>query len=77
MSFPPVVYDGYYAESYDSAMIAAQSREMVKQHAKQRQVNIAAELSAVTSEEYKDDILVAMEEMEVRLFNLTKEQKRC
>lgn len=56
----------YFEETSNPAVEAAHARERAKWHAKQRQLKLAAELSDVTSDEYRDDILDTMEELEVR-----------
>ncbi|KAI9715240.1 MAG: hypothetical protein M1812_006051 [Candelaria pacifica] len=64
-SLPPLC-DSYWVDPYDAAIVASHSRERVKEYAKQRQVVIAAELSDITADEYQEDIIDCMEEMEAR-----------
>ncbi|KAI9706688.1 MAG: hypothetical protein M1836_003698 [Candelina mexicana] len=64
-SLPPLC-DDYWVEPYDATIVAAQSRERVKEYAKQRQLDIAAELSDITADEYQEDIIDCMEEMEAK-----------
>ncbi|KZF24186.1 G1/S-specific cyclin CLN2 [Xylona heveae TC161] len=64
MSYPQC--DSYFVETHDNGYYAAQaeSRERTKLVNRARQNGIAAELSKIASEEYKDDVLEHMEQME-------------
>ena len=60
--------DTFFVESDDQYSMAERVREHERLVAKLRQRELATELSAVTSDEYLEEILDHMERMEVRYF---------
>lgn len=60
--------DSYFVESEDDSiyLIRAEQRERARAIARMQQRALAEELSKITSDEYKSDIMVHMEKMEVR-----------
>ena len=59
--------DSYFVESHESQerMIRDGIRERERQKKKQTQAAIAEELSLLTSDEYREDVLQHMEKVEV------------
>jgi hypothetical protein len=59
--------DSYFVESVDDGLYAqrAREREHLRQAARQRQRELAEDLSRVTSEDYQEEILAHMEHIEV------------
>ncbi len=60
--------DSYFVEvdNQDTVAARAEQRERAKLIARERQVAIGEDLSYLVREEYQDDILSHMEQMEVR-----------
>lgn len=61
-------YDGFYTEQDELKLQAqrAEARERERAAARQTQREIAQELSRITSDEYQEDVLDHMEQLEVR-----------
>ena len=61
-------YDGLHAEQDELKLQAqrAEARERERAAARQTQREIAQELSRITSDEYQEDVLDHMEQLEVR-----------
>ncbi len=60
-------YDDYFVESYDDRGRTFRQKAKLDEHQRNREIQlaIAEELSQQASEEYRDDILSHMEQMEV------------
>ena len=60
--------DSFFEESYDDAgkLQRARALEQEKCSKRERQILIAEELSELAKAEYQEDILIHMEQMEVR-----------
>lgn len=64
--------DSYFVESYDDFPVPRiDPKEHAKLIARERQIAIADELSRVTSEEFRDDILSHMLDMDVGYSNFS------
>lgn len=61
--------DSYFVESHDDGVFAvrAEQRERARAIARMQQRALAEELSRVTADEYQEDIMDHMEQMEVSL----------
>lgn len=60
--------ESYFVESHDSRerLVREGTRERERQKKQQTQAAIAEELSVLTSDEYRDDVQLHMESMEVK-----------
>lgn len=60
--------DSYFVETdpYDAAVVRAEEKERAKFVARERQIAIGEELSYLAREEYQEDHLAHMEQMEVK-----------
>lgn len=60
--------ESYFVESHDSRerLVREGIRERERQKKQQTQAAIAEELSVLTSDEYRDDVQLHMESMEVK-----------